>query len=148
VRVVLKKDVPGLGRPGDVKDVAEGYAKNFLLPRGLASEASSGALKQVAHERQTAKAKKERERQEAKELAARLAATTLAFRLKVGPQGKAFGSVTARDVADALKRRGIEVAHERVHLAEPLRSVGVHEVEVRLHADVRAKVSASIEPEK
>lgn len=148
MRVVLKKDVPGLGRPGDVKDVADGYAKNFLLPRGLASEASSGALKQVAHERQTAKAKKDREREEAKELAARLATTTLTFRLKVGPQGKAFGSVTAKDVAEALGRRGIEVPHERVHLAEPLRSIGSHEVEVRLHSEVRAKVTATIEPEK
>ena len=146
MRVVLTKDVPGLGRTGDVKDVADGYAKNFLLPRGLANEASAGALKQVAHERATAKAKKDREKQEAKELAARLATTSLVFRLKVGPQGKAFGSVTARDVADALKRQGIDVPHERVHLSEPLRSVGAHEVELRLHADVRAKVTAAIEP--
>lgn len=148
MRVVLKKDVPGLGRSGDVKDVADGYAKNFLLPRGLAGEASAGALKQVAHERQAAKAKKDRERDDAKELAARLATTTLTFRLKVGPQGKAFGSVTAKDVADALARQGTPVQHERIHLAEPLRSIGSHEVEVRLHSDVRAKVTVAIEPEK
>lgn len=147
MRVVLKKDVPGLGRTGDVKDVADGYAKNFLLPRGLAGEASAGALKQVAHERLAAKAKKDRERDEAKELAGRLGTTTLTFRLKVGPQGKAFGSVTAKDVAEALRKQGIAVPHERIHLAEPLRSLGAHEVEVRLHSEVRAKVTASIEPE-
>ena len=148
MRVVLKKEVHGLGRAGDVKDVADGYAKNFLLPRGLASEASAGALKQVAHERQAAKAKKDREREEAKALAARLATTALTFKLKVGPQGKAFGSVTAKDVADALERAGIDVPHDRIHLVEPMRAVGPHEVEVRLHAEVRAKVTAVIEPEK
>lgn len=148
MRVVLKKDVPGLGRSGEVKDVADGYAQNFLLPRGLAGEASAGALKQVAHERATARAKKDRERDEAKDVAVRLAATALTFRLKVGPQGKAFGSVTAKEIADALRRLGIDVAHERIHLAEPLRSLGRHEVEVRLHSDVRAKVTATIEPDR
>jgi large subunit ribosomal protein L9 len=147
VRVVLKKDVPGLGRSGDVKDVADGYAKNFLFPRGLAGEASAGELKRVAQERQVAKAKKDRQHSDAEELAARLAGTSLLFKLKVGPQGKAFGSVTDRDIADALKRQGLDVPREKIHLSEPLRSVGVHEVEVRLLSDVRAKVTAAVEPE-
>jgi len=147
VRVVLKKDVPGLGRSGDVKDVADGYAQNFLLPRGLAGEASAGELKRVAQERATARAKKDRQHTDAEALAARIAGTSLSFRLKVGPQGKAFGSVTDRDVADALKRKGIDVPREKIHLLEPLRSVGTHEIEVRLLADVRAKVTAAIEPE-
>jgi large subunit ribosomal protein L9 len=147
VRVVLKKDVPGLGRSGDVKDVADGYAKNFLFPRGLAGEASAGELKRVAQERQVAKAKKDRQHSDAEELAARLSGTSLLFKLKVGPQGKAFGSVTDRDIADALKRRGLDVPREKIHLTEPLRSVGVHEVEVRLLSDVRATVTAAVEPE-
>lgn len=147
MRVVLKKDVPGLGRTGDVKDVADGYAQNFLLPRGLAGEASAGELKRVAQERATARAKKDRQHTDAEALAARIAATSLTFRLKVGPQGKAFGSVTDRDVADALKRQGIDVPREKIHLIDPLRSVGTHEVEVRLLADVRAKLTALVEPE-
>lgn len=146
MRVVLQKDVPGLGRAGDVKDVADGYAKNFLLPRGLAGEASAGALKRVAQERASAKAKKDREHADAEALAARLATSTLAFKLKVGPQGKAFGSVTDRDIADALRRQGIDVPRERIHLADPLRSVGVHEVEIRLLPGVRAKVTVAVEP--
>lgn len=146
MRVVLKKDVPGLGRSGDVKDVADGYAKNFLLPRGLAGEASAGELKRVAEQRATSKAKKERAHSDAETLAARIAATPLTFKLKVGPQGKAFGSVTDRDIAEALERKGIEVAREKILLADPLRSVGTHQVEIRLLADVRAVVTATVEP--
>lgn len=147
MRVVLKKDVPSLGRPGDVKDVADGYAKNFLLPRGLAIEASAGELRRVAQERATAKAKRDRAHADAEALAKRIAGTALVFRLKVGPQGKAFGSVTERDIAEALRRERIDVPREKVHLDEPLRSLGPHQVEVRLLADVRAKLAVAIEAE-
>lgn len=143
--VVLKKEVAGLGRPGDIKDVADGYAKNFLFPRGLAIEASAGELKRVAQERASAKAKRDRQHTEAEELAARLSQTALVFKLKVGPQGKAFGSVTERDIADELKKQGFDVPHERIQLDEPLRSLGPHQVEVRLLPDVRAKVTVAIE---
>lgn len=145
MRVVLKKEVAGLGRPGDIKDVADGYAKNFLFPRGLAIEASAGELKRVAQERASAKAKRDRQHTEAEELAARLSQTALVFKLKVGPQGKAFGSVTERDIADELKKQGFDVPHERIQLDEPLRSLGPHQVEVRLLPDVRAKVTVAIE---
>jgi large subunit ribosomal protein L9 len=147
VRVVLTKDVPGLGRSGEVKDVAEGYAENFLFPRALARSASAGELKRVAQEHATAKAKKDRQHADAEAVAARLGEVSLVFRLKIGPQGKAFGSVTDRDVADALRDQGVEVAREKIHLLEPLRSVGPHQVEVRLLPDVRAKVTVAVEPE-
>lgn len=146
MRVVLRKDVPALGRAGDVKDVADGYAQNFLLPRGLAAEANAAELRRVADQRATAKVKKDRQHTDAEDLARRLTATTVAFTLKVGPQGKAFGSVTERDIVDALHQLGIDLAREKIHLAEPLRSVGRHEVEVRLLADVRATVTVAIEP--
>lgn len=148
MRVVLKRDVVGLGRNGDVKDVADGYAKNYLLPRGLAIEASAGELKRVAQERASAKAKKERQHSEAEELAARLQQTALVFKLKVGPQGKAFGSVTERDISSALEKQGFRVPHERIQLGEPLRSLGAHQVEVRLAADVRATVTVAVEPDQ
>lgn len=147
MRVVLKKEVAGLGRPGDVKDVAEGYAKNFLLPRGLAIEATAGELRRVAAERQTAKAKKDRQHIDAEELAERISAATLVFKLKVGPQGKAFGSVTDRDIAEALTRQKLPVAREKIHLEEPIRSLGPHQVEVRLLSDVRARVTVAVEAE-
>lgn len=147
MRVILKREVRGLGRPGDVKDVADGYAQNFLLPRGLAVEATTGELKHLAQERQAEKAKKDRAHTEAEELAARLAAITLSFRLKAGEQGKTFGSVTNKDLAEALKRdHGIEIDRTKIHLTEPLRTLGAHTVEVRLLPDVRAQVTVAVEP--
>lgn len=147
MRVVLRKEVAGLGKPGDVKDVADGYAQNFLFPRGLAKEASAGELRRVAQEREAATAKKGRQHADAEELATRIASTALVFKLKVGPQGKAFGSVTDREIADALKREGITVPREKIHLAEPIRSLGPHRVEVRLLPDVRTSLTVAVESE-
>lgn len=147
MRVILKREVRGLGRPGDVKDVADGYAQNFLLPRGLAVEATPGELKHLAQERQAEKSKKDRVHADAEELAARLGTITLIFRLKAGEQGKTFGSVTNKDIAETLQREhGIEVDRAKIHLVEPLRTLGAHTVEVRLLADVRAKVTIAVEP--
>ncbi len=148
MRVILKREVRGLGRPGDVKDVADGYAQNFLLPRGLAIEATAGELKHLARERDAQRAKQDRAHADAEELAKRLSELTLVFRLKAGEQGKTFGSVTNKDVADALRREHrIEVDKTKVHLPEPVRSLGVHTVEVRLLTDVRANVTVAVEPE-
>jgi len=147
VRVILKAEVRGLGRTGEIKDVADGYARNYLLPKGLAIEATGGELKQLAQERQTEKTKKDRAHQDAEELAKRLGKVTLVFKLKAGEHGKTFGSVTAKEVADALKKEAkAEIDKTKIVLHEPLRSLGVHRVEVRLLSDVRANVTVAIEP--
>jgi large subunit ribosomal protein L9 len=147
VRVILKAEVRGLGRTGDIKDVADGYARNYLLPKGLAIEATGGQLRQLAQERETEKTKKDRAHQDAEELARRLGEVTLVFKLKAGEQGKTFGSVTAKEVADALKKEAkAEIDKTKVVLHEPLRSLGVHTVEIRLLSDVRANVTVAIEP--
>jgi large subunit ribosomal protein L9 len=149
VRVILKREVAGLGRPGDVKDVADGYAQNFLLPRGFAVEATAGEMKILARARDAKQAKQDRTHADAEEMAKRLSETTLMFRLKAGGQGKTFGSVTSKDVADALKRElKVEIDRTKVHLLEPLKALGVHKVEVRLLTDVRANVTVAIEPER
>jgi large subunit ribosomal protein L9 len=146
MRVVLKQEVRGLGRPGDVKEVADGYAQNFLLPKGLAIEASAGELKRVAQERASAKAKQDRAHSDAEALAKKLDAVTLVFTLKAGDQGKTFGSVTTKDIADSLKREHkIDIDPRKIN-AEPLRALGVHKVEVRLLTDVHAHVAVAIEP--
>jgi large subunit ribosomal protein L9 len=147
VRVILKREVRGLGRPGEVKDVADGYAQNFLLPRGLATLATAGELKHLAQERQADKAKKDREHSDAEELATRLAGITLIFHLKAGEQGKTFGSVTNKDIAEALKKEHrIDVDRTKIVLTEPVRSLGPHRVEIRLLPDVRANVTIAVEP--
>ena len=149
MRVILKREVAGLGRPGDVKDVADGYAQNFLLPRGFAVEASAGEMKVLARARDAKRAKQDRAHADAEELAKRLSETTLMFRLKAGGQGKTFGSVTSKDVADALKKEHkVDIDRTKIHLPEPLKALGVHKVEIRLLTDVRTNVTVAIEPER
>ena len=147
MRVILRREVAGLGRPGDVKDVADGYAQNFLLPRGLAVEATAGEMKVLARARDAKRAKEDRAHADAEELAKRLSEMTLVFKLKAGEQGKTFGSVTSKDIAEALQReQKVDVDKTKVHLPEPLKALGVHQVEIRLLTDVRANVTIAIEP--
>jgi large subunit ribosomal protein L9 len=147
VRVILKREVTGLGRAGDIKDVAGGYAQNFLLPRGLAVEASAGELRRIAQQRASEKAREERAHGEAEALAKRLESVTLVFKLKAGEQGKTFGSVTNKDIAEALQREThVAVDKAKIHLEDPLRALGVHRVELRLAPDVRAQITVAVEP--
>ena len=149
MRVILRREVAGLGRPGDVKDVADGYAQNFLLPRGFAVEATAGEMKVLARARDAKRAKQDRAHADAEELAKRLSETTLMFRLKAGEQGKTFGSVTSKDIADALKsEHKVEIDKTKIHLPEPLKALGAHKVEIRLLTDVRANVTVAIEPQR
>lgn len=147
MRVILRREVAGLGRPGDVKDVADGYAQNFLLPRGFAVEATAGEMKVLARARDAKRAKQDRAHADAEDLAKRLSEMTLMFRLKAGGQGKTFGSVTSKDIADLLKsEHKVDIDKTKVHLPEPLKALGVHRVEIRLLTDVRANVTVAIEP--
>jgi large subunit ribosomal protein L9 len=144
MKVILLKDVDNLGRTGDVKDVAPGYARNFLLRRGLATEATQGALKQiqVLHNR---RAKEDTRRlTEAQALAQRLGALEITINARTGEQGRLFGSVTNSDVAGALKEQhGIEIDRRDIEL-EPIRSLGQHTVDVRLGGQVHAQVRVNV----
>ncbi|MFN2521339.1 MAG: 50S ribosomal protein L9 [Candidatus Limnocylindria bacterium] len=146
MRVILKREVTGLGRAGEIKDVADGYAQNFLVPRGLAVEANAGELRRIAQQRASQKAKEERAQVEAQGLGKRLEAVTLVFKLKAGEQGKTFGSVTTKDIVEALQREAnVTVDKTKIHLEEPLRTLGSHRVEVRLAPEVRAQLTVAVE---
>jgi len=144
MKVILLQDVPTLGRTGDVKEVTPGYARNFLLRRGLATEATPGALKQiqVLHNR---RAKEDARRlTEAQQLAQQLGQLELTINARVGEQGRLFGSVTNSDVASALKEQhGIEIDRRDIEL-EPIRSLGQHTVDVRLSGQVHAQVRVNV----
>jgi len=144
LRIVLRKEVKGVGRPGDVKDVADGYATNFLLPRGLAVEASAATMRAVSQQQDSTKARVERERADLRQLAQRIGEVRLSFALKAGAQGKVFGSVTNRDIVEALAARGIAIERSKIHLAEPIRSLGTHRVVVRLLPDVQAEIAVEV----
>ena len=148
MKVILQKEVDKLGTPGEVVTVADGYARNYLVPRGFAVPASKGAVRHAdalkrAHEDRVAKA-----RVEAEALADRLTGARIQVTHRAGEEGKLFGSITAQDLAEEIERQaGQPVDRRAIHLDEPIRSVGSHEVHVRLHPEVTATVIVEVQPE-
>ncbi|MFM7718176.1 MAG: 50S ribosomal protein L9 [Actinomycetota bacterium] len=148
MKVVLQQSVEKLGDPGDIVEVADGYARNYLVPRGLAVRATKGMVRHVESLQRSHASKTEKERSEARAVAARLAASPLTVRAKAGEEGRLFGSVTAGDVAEALRAQtGLAIDRHDVTLREPIRSVGSHEVSVRLFAGVDQAVTVQVEAE-
>ena len=146
MKVILTGDVATLGKSGELKEVADGYARNFLIPRKLAVSASGGAYRAWQHDIASREDKRKREREEAEIAATRIASTTLTLGVKVGEGGKLFGSFTAKDIADALARRGISVDRHKVDLEEPLRQLGTYKVAVKVAAGMTPEVTVIVEP--
>jgi large subunit ribosomal protein L9 len=146
VKVILTKDVDKLGKSGEMKTVADGYATNFLIPNGVAVPAAGGAYRAWQHDIASREDKRERERAEAEIAATRIASTTLTMGVKVGEGGKLFGSITAKDIADALARRGIEVDRHKIDLDEPLKSLGTYKVAVKVSTGLAPEVTIVVEP--
>ncbi len=147
IELILRENVPSLGKAGDLVRVKPGYARNFLLPRGLASEASEGNKKRIAAEAKARGAREAAERAEAEALAARIGALALAFTAKAGEDGKLFGSVTAGDIVEQLAEKGFEVDKRKVELEHPLKELGFHAVGIKLHHEVHAEVKVTIAAE-
>lgn len=145
MRVILRADVANVGLKGDVLDVADGYARNFLVPRGLALKASPGALAQAGAMRRARDAREARDRASAEEIASRLAPRVITIPATAGAEGRLFGSVTAADVVGAIEAQtGVAVDRRRVHLEEPIKTLGVHEVAVRLHSAVELRLNVEV----
>ena len=142
--VILREDVKSLGKAGELVRVKPGYARNFLLPRGLAFEATEGNKKRIAAETRARGARDQAERTEAERVAATLGAVALTLKGKAGEEGKLFGSITAQDIADALAAQGHQVDRRRIELEHPIKTVGHHTVAVRLHSEVHAEVRVSV----
>jgi large subunit ribosomal protein L9 len=138
--VILRQDVDNLGKAGEVVTVKDGYGRNFLLPRGLAYQATDSNKKRIESENAQRAKKRAGEVAAAGTLAAKLEALSLTFTMKAGEGDKLFGSVTAGDVAEKLKAEGFDVDKKAIDLAEPLKALGVYRVPVRLHADVKPEV--------
>ena len=145
MKVVLRADVPNVGNKGDVIDVADGYGRNFLVPRGLALRASEGAMAQAAAMRRARDQRDARERGSAEELAGRLTPEVITVRAKAGAEGRLFGSVTAADLVAAVEAQtGVALDRRKVHLDEPIKALGAHEVPVRLHSAVELRLSVEV----
>lgn len=149
MKVVLRQDVPKLGEAGTVQDVSGGYARNFLVPQGLAVYASAGELKMAAHNLAVKERKITRQEDQLRSLSEKIDGQTLSFTARAGEGGRLFGSVTASDVAQQLAEKiGEEVDRRRVVLEEPLRTIGQHKVTVHLVGRLRPEVTVTIEAEK
>jgi large subunit ribosomal protein L9 len=145
VKVILRSDVDSLGKKGDIIDVADGYARNYLVPNGLALKASPGAVQQAASMRRSRDVRDTADREAAQAVATKLVPQTITISARAGGEGKLFGSVTAADVVEAVQAQtGIELDRRKVHLADPIREVGQHTVTVKLHADVEFPVTVDV----
>lgn len=140
MEVILRQAVEKLGHPGDVVKVTPGYARNYLLPRGIAYEATPGNLKRIAQEKDRLEAAENGRRAAAQELAAQLEPISLTFSARVGDEGKLFGSVTAGDIAQQLETQGVHLEKRMIDLHEPIRALGIYKVPVKLHADVKTEI--------
>jgi large subunit ribosomal protein L9 len=147
MEVILKEDVAKLGSRGDVVKVAEGYGRNFLLPRKLAIEASAGNKTVIEQMRAAAVRRSAKERSQAEELSKQFDGLSVTFQRRSGEQDQLFGSVTSGDLADALEKKGFNLDRRKIQLHEPLKSVGEFTVPVKLHKDVTAHLKVVIEKE-
>ena len=146
MKVILTQDVAKLGKSGEMKVVADGYATNFLIPRQLAVPAAGGAYRAWQHDIASREEKRKREREEAEIAATRISSTTLTMGVKVGEGGKLYGSITAKDIADALGRRGITVDRHKIELDEPLKTLGTYKVAVKVLSGMTPEVTVVVEP--
>ncbi len=147
IEVILREDVKTLGQAGEMVRVKPGYARNYLLPQGLAYEATEGNRKRIAAETRARASRNDAERSEAQRLATTLGAVKLNLSGKAGEEGKLFGSITTQDIADALAREGHTVDKRRIELEHPIKTLGEHAVKVRLHPDVHAELLVSVAAE-
>ena len=146
MKVILTDEIRGLGTRGDVVTVKDGYARNYLIPKNLAREATTGNLKSVEQERKKWALLAQQEKAVAEKAAASVQGVKVTIAKRVGEHGNLFGSVTANDIADALVAKGIEVDKRRIELAHPIKTLGTHDVDVRLHREVSAHVQVEVVP--
>ena len=144
MKVILLEDVSKVGRRGEVRDVSDGYARNFLIPKKLALGATAGNLKNLDHIKKQANAKADRAKSDAEGVRAQIEALAYEERRQASEEGKLFGSVTSQDLVDFLAKHGVKVERRRMQLDEPIKTLGETSVPVRLHADVIAQLRVSV----
>jgi large subunit ribosomal protein L9 len=148
LKVILKEEVKGLGKKEDMVNVSDGYARNFLFPRGVAVEATKDNLNIMKTRKDAEKTKADRERTHAESYAEKIAGISLVLKCKAGAHSQLFGSITSKDIADGLKAKfRLDVDKKKIALDEPIKALGEHTVNIRLHQGVTAKLKVSVEPE-
>lgn len=145
MRVLLRSEVPNLGKRGDICEVADGYARNYLLPKGYAITANERLSAQAVAMRRARDIKDAHDRQVAETIARSLVQQVIRLPMRAGPEGKLFGSVTTANISDAISQQaGVEIDRHKLHLAEPIKNLGTHEVPARLHPEVEFPVTVDV----
>lgn len=144
MQIILKDDVKDLGRIGDVVNVKDGYARNFLIPKGLAVEANPKNIKALEHEKRKIQEIAKKAKTAAEDLASRVSGTTVTIKAKAGEEDKLFGSVTAMDIAEALKKEGIDIDKKKIIIDEPIKRLGSYTVNVKIHHDISAQLNVQV----
>ncbi len=145
MKVILQADVKGTGKKGQIFEVADGYARNFLFPKKLAIEATTGNIQDISHKKALEDRRKVKEKEDAVELGGKLNALVIEVKTKTGEGGRLFGSVTSKEIADALKKQhGVEVDKRKLEIKEPIKALGNYEVPVKIHPDVMAKLQVHV----
>jgi len=148
MKVILLQDVKAQGKKGDVIDVNDGYARNFLIARGLAEEATSKAIKDINSRKQAEQFHLEQEKQRMREIAEKLKSAPVTVRVKSGETGKIFGSVTSKEIADALAEQGLDVDKKKIVLKEPIKLTGTYTLDVKMFPDITGKITLNVETQK
>lgn len=145
MKVILKQDVKGLGKKGDIVNASDGYARNFLFPKNLAMEATEGTIKDYQIKKESEAKKKLKELQEAQELAKKISQLTLTLKVKAGENGKLFGSITSKDISEALKNQyGYQIDKKKIVLNEAIKVAGSYDVEVKIYPEVSTRLKVTI----
>ena len=145
MKVILRSDVADVGKKGDIVEVADGFARNYLVPKGFALKATNGNIEQAASMRRSRDIRDAKDRGAAEEVAQKLVPKVITVKAKAGAEGRLFGSVTSADVVTAVQEQtGIELDRRKLHLDEPIKSVGTHQVPARLHTDVEFVITVEV----
>ena len=147
MKIILREDVETLGKAGEIVKVKDGYGRNYLIPRKLAVLANVRNMKALDHDRRTIETRAKKTRKTAEATAATLSAVSLILPAKAGEEGKLFGAITSRDIAEALGKAGVTVDRKAIQLADPIKQVGDYKVKIRVAADVFPEISVSVVPE-
>jgi large subunit ribosomal protein L9 len=144
MKVILKEDIKKIGKMGQIVDVADGFARNYLVPKGLAIEANTKNIRSIEHEKKMVHEKARKLKDSAQDLSSKISAMTITIKAKAGEEGKLFGSVTTMDIAEALHNEGIEIDKKKISLEEPIKRLGSYPVNIKLHPDVSLQLNIQV----
>lgn len=144
MKVILKDDVKNVGKIGEIVDVADGFARNYLLPKGLAVEANTRNIRSLEHEKRIIEEMAKKREDSAQRLASKISAMSLVIKAKAGEDGKLFGSITNMDIAEALRAKGVEIDKKKISVEEPIRRLGSYTVSVKVHREISAQLNIEV----